>query len=272
MQISLILSLVLTSACRAWDGILLDSYYGGTQVMYPNTPNYTAFATDFHLPHNSLAAAVNVNGIVYFIGGANATWHAQAIVTKFDPITSTATTVQRLQTARYLHDATIVGDTIIVCGGWGSTALDSCEQSNINVTTWTYITPLPANLYGHALVTLNGSAYVIGGWSYNNGSTYTNVTSTVYMWNGVNTWTPKHVLPTDRTVHNAVALSNNTALVCGGYVGTQATSTCLIYTVSTDTWMSAASMSTNRTHLGLVVSEGVLNNCFFKIVEGDFSL
>jgi hypothetical protein len=172
---------------------------------------------------------------------------------RFNPATNTTSTAQALQTVRVNHGATVVNNTIIVCGGFdGSNYLTSCEQSNADVTVWTYITALSVAVAYYAMVTLNGSAYVIGGYSAT-----TNTVATVYMWNGVNAWVTKSSLPEPRDSHNAVVLNGDTALVCGGEVGGLTSSTCRVYTASTNTWTTASTMAQPRRYFGLVMSDGM---------------
>ncbi len=128
--------------------------------------------------------------------------------------------------------------------------LSSCEQSDVGVTSWTNITSLPTTLYALAMVTLLGKAYVIGGYD---GAT---ATTSVRMYDGVSTWTPKSAMSPGRYAHKALALDDDRALVCGGYTSTYV-NTCVIYTASTDTWTTAPAMAQVRSYFNLVMSEGM---------------
>jgi len=125
--------------------------------------------------------------------------------------------------------------------------ISSCEQSNVGVTSWTNITSLPTPvLYDLAMVTLLGKAYVIGGRDGGNV-----VQTSVYMYD------TKAPMSPGRSGHAGLALDNDRALVCGGYVSGAVVSTCAIYTASTDTWTTAPAMAqAARIHFNLVMSEG----------------
>ena len=144
--------------------------------------------------------------------------------------------------------------------GWtttGNVDISSCEQSNVNVTLWTTITPLPTVMHYLAMVTLNGKAYIIGGID----SSGTALTS-VYMYDGVSIWTLKTgggVMPAGRYAHAALALDTDRALVCGGKVqaGT-ALASCIIYTASTNTWSTTPpAMAQTRFAFNLVMSQSM---------------
>jgi hypothetical protein len=106
--------------CRAsWNGIVSDNNAAGgnTQLILPNDVPHTVGNVSFGLPHYSTAVAVrHPDGNVYFIGGhTGSTW--SAAVTKFNPDTNTSSAAASLNTPRDSHAATVVGNTIIVCGG-----------------------------------------------------------------------------------------------------------------------------------------------------------
>jgi hypothetical protein len=246
-----IILLLFTPCYNAWNGIIAVSSVGkgGVQLIYPSTPNYTSYAPSFNIPLAERGAAVYFNSNAYFIGG-HIGGVPQSTVTKFDPITNTSTTVAPLHTARYDHDVTVVSNTLIVCAGTlsSSTYTGTCERSNTVVSSWTFITPLPAVLMGSSMVTLNNSPYVIGG--YDSAS----IVATVYMWDGVSTWQTKQPIPSARYTHNAVELTNNTALVCGGTIsGNADVATCYVYTATTNTWTAVANMAAIRSYHGLVM-------------------
>ena len=132
----------------------------------------------------------------------------------------------------------------------GFVTLSSCEQSNVGVTSWTNITPLPAGIWGLAMVTLLGKAYVFGG------SNGTSSQTSVSMYDDVSVWVAKAAMSPGRYGHAALALDDDRALVCGGN-STTVVSTCDIYTASTDTWTTAPNMAQGRASFNLVMSEGM---------------
>ncbi len=117
--IVIILQFVL---CRAWNGIVIDNgdYSDGTQLILPNSVPHTVGNVTFGLPHCEGAAAVrHPDGNAYFIGGANRFGDQDyfAAVTKFNPATNTSSAAASMNIRRSKHAATVVGNTIIVCGG-----------------------------------------------------------------------------------------------------------------------------------------------------------
>ncbi len=105
--------------CRAWNGIVSDNNAAGgyTQLILPNDVPHTVGNVNFGLPHYTRAVAVrHPDGNAYFIGGYNGTDYISA-VTKFNPDTNTSSPAASMNTPRERHAATVVGNTIIVCGG-----------------------------------------------------------------------------------------------------------------------------------------------------------
>jgi hypothetical protein len=252
-QLGFIFILLKCLLCNAWNGIIVDTKTG-TFLIQPNqVPHVTNVS--FGLPNYKLGAAVTLpDGNAYFIGGCNSSNVATTRVTRFSPSTNTSTPAAPMNIARCNHAATVVNNTIIVCGGWNaatSTNIASCEQSSIGVTSWTSIAPLPAAAAtsNHAMVTLNGNAYVMGG--------YPNLTL-VYMYNGT-TWITKAPLSSPgREAPQALALDINRALICGGYVPIATSATCVIYTASTNAYSPAPAMVKTRGLFSLVMSESML--------------
>src|SRR5690349_5748968 len=107
--------------CRAsWNGIVIenDATNGNTQLILPNAVPHTVGSVNFGLPHYQGAVAVrHPDGNAYFTGGYLGGISVTAAVTKLNPNTNTSITVASLITGRRLHGATVVGSTIIVCGG-----------------------------------------------------------------------------------------------------------------------------------------------------------
>ena len=106
--------------CRAsWNGIVSDNNAAGgnTQLILPNDVPHTVGNVNFGLPHYVYAVAVrHPDGNAYFTGGWTGSAYSAA-VKKFDPNTNTSSAAASMNTPRYLHAATVVGNTIIVCGG-----------------------------------------------------------------------------------------------------------------------------------------------------------
>ena len=112
--------------CRAWNGIVIDNeaWVGNTQLILPNGVPHTVGNVNFGLPHYFAAVAVrHPDGNAYFTGGVTqegldlADAVMRATVTKFNPNTNTSSAAASMNTPRMQHAATVVNNTIIVCGG-----------------------------------------------------------------------------------------------------------------------------------------------------------
>ena len=114
--IVIILQFVL---CRAWNGIVVDSDAAGgnSQLILPNDVPHTVENVNFGLPHYYGAVAVrHPDGNAYFTGGYNDSGYSAA-VTKLNLDTNTSSAAASMNTPRSKHAATVVNNTIIVCGG-----------------------------------------------------------------------------------------------------------------------------------------------------------
>jgi len=115
--IVIILQFVL---CRAWNGIVSDNdvSQGSTQLILPNGVPHTVGNVNFGLPHYTCAVAVrHPDGNAYFMGGVTVSNTYINAVTKLNPNTNTSSAAASLNISRSDHAATVVGNTIIVCGG-----------------------------------------------------------------------------------------------------------------------------------------------------------
>jgi hypothetical protein len=180
MLSTILLLLFSTNAISAWSGILMDGVLGNTQLYVSGNPPINTTNVNFGLPHFQGQAAVILNGNAYFIGGLiNGT--AANLVTIFNPSTNTSTTGAPLNDARVYHAATVVGNTIIVCGGMMYYSYStSCEQYNPSTQKWNMITSLPTLSAIPVMATLNNRAYTFDGSDTCDNSTL------VYMLDGQN--------------------------------------------------------------------------------------
>jgi hypothetical protein len=245
---------------HAWSGIVIDAGGpGSTQLYVPdnrstNTPN-----VDFGLSHFYAQAAVVLNARAYFTGGTN---HSQTnAVTIFNPSTNRSTAGVPMNIARYVHAATVVNDTILVCGGHnGSTSLSSCEQYTPSTHKWNMITPLPAPTANFVMITLHNRAYTFGG------SGACSSPSAVYMFDG--RWIRRSsFLGVPYEDHAGIALDTDRALICGGQASNGrscgAVSDCFIYSALSDEWTRAKPMTTVRTGHTMVMFKG--ENCVRRL-------
>ncbi len=150
-----------------------------------------------------------------------------------------------MNSARYLHAATVVNDTILVCGGWNESAIIAeCEQFNDATQTWNVIAPLPAPIYSFSMLTLHNRVYSFGR------NCLDDLPRAVCMFDGQN-WINKTALA-DGSVcdHAGVALDTDRALICGGLAFINGSShyvpDCQIYSASSDSWTKVAPMAQIR--------------------------
>ncbi len=252
IMVTFVLLIFSTTGLHAWSGILLDgSGVGGTQLYIPSTPAVNKPNVKFGLPHYLAPAAVMLNGKAYFIGGRTGDTGLNS-VTVFDPSTNKSKSAARLIEGRSNHAATVVNNTIIVCGG--SVNLSSCEQYTPATNKWHMIASLPLSAFEVALVTLNNQVYSFGG------DCLSPEPRPVYMFDGHN-WLNKTSLPGGSICdHAALALDTNRALICGGLAfvdnWSQYVPDCQIYSASTDSWEGMAPMAEVRSGHSMVMFEG----------------
>jgi hypothetical protein len=259
MLSTILLFLFSTNAIAAWSGILMDGRNGHTQLYIPGNPPANTPNVNFGLSHLEGQAAVMLNENGYFTGGQfleNDT--ITNLVTIFNLSTNTSTTGTPLNAPRSGHAATVVSDTIIVCGGYYNypTALSSCEQYNSTTQKWNMITSLPTPSATFVMATLNNRAYTFG-TSYGGAC---GVVPSVYMFDGQN-WEPRSsIAGLPYSDHAGVALDTDRALICGGEAykegWCQPVSDCFIYSASSNSWTHAASMTQNRCLHSMVMFEG----------------
>jgi N-acetylneuraminic acid mutarotase len=241
------------------NAILLDGQNGKTQIYIPGSPIISMSNMSFGLPNFYGATAVMFNGEAYFIGGEDNQYYDT--VTIFDPNTNETHIGSPLNQARAYFKATVVSDSIILCGGlFDTTILSSCETFNEITQKWEYIAPLPIALLSFGMVTLNGYAYVFGGRTEDTSDMCRN-TGDVYKYNG-SAWLQLLSMPHPLRNHAVVALDNDRALVCGGTSSKgnecHISKECHVYSAIDNKWDKVAPMAHNRSQHTMVVYNGVV--------------
>ena len=244
-----------TNGIAAWSGIVIDGGHDGTptQLYIPGNPPINTPNVDFGLSHLDGQAAVMLNGKAYFIGGA----YTNA-VTIFDPTTNKSTSGTPMNVARELHAATVVGDTILVCGGKDDddNYLSSCEQYTPSTQKWNMIASLSAQTAYFVMATLNNRAYTFG----NGVASCSSSPPPVYMFDGQSWVSRSSIVGLPYSSHAGVAIDTDRALICGGYAykngSCPCVSDCFIYSASSDSWTKAASMAQIRYAHSMVMFEG----------------
>jgi hypothetical protein len=250
-----LLLLSTSGRLHAWTAIVLDGAYAKTQLYIPGNPSVNMPNVNFGLSNLRRQAAVMLNGSAYFIGGGTATNY----VAIFDPMTNRSTSSALMNVARYSHAATVVGDTIIVCGGCNqSNCTASCEQFTLAANEWNMITSLPAPTSSFVMATLNNRVYTFGG------SAACGSAPPVYMFDGQNWVSRSSIASLPNQDHAGVAIDTDRALICGGQASDscQTVSDCFIYSALSNNWTNAASMAQIRSDHTMVIFEGNLSQYF----------
>jgi outer membrane protein assembly factor BamB len=166
-----------------------------------------------------------------------------------------------LNTARYVHTASLLPDeNVLVAGGEVSSfiASASAELYVAASATWTATGSLNAARYAHTASLLPngevGLVLVAGG--YNNGAL-----SSAELYDAPSgTWTATGSLNTGRYFHTATLLSNGMVLVAGGIdVMGNALASAELYDRASGTWTATGSLNTGRyEHTATLLSNGMV--------------
>jgi hypothetical protein len=156
--------------------------------------------------------------------------------------------------SRYNYGMTLLGNDVLVCGGWDGQYHSSCALYIVSLNEWaaaTIIPPLPVAMNQFPMINLHTRPYVFGGDASDV------IVNTVYTFDASNAWATR--TPMERAVylHTALTLDTNTALVCGGSNGSAAQSECFSYAATEDVWSPAAQMITARYLHGMAVYKGL---------------
>ncbi len=172
----------------------------------------------------------------------------------WDTSTKTWRTGQNKPTPAANVGAAVIGDTVIVPGGYTFSGAPTAvvEAYHPISDTWTTLTPLPAPRFAYAIATYHGKVYVFGGWD---GSSYAN---TVFIYDpATDRWTNGSPLPIGRGFAGAAAL-NDAIYVVGGYANEHEFDRCDRYVPREDRWEDCAPMSVGRGGLSLLPVGGRL--------------
>lgn len=182
-----------------------------------------------------LTASVASTGVItaHATSGAKATITAALNGVSSPAVTVTVTTASSIAstdliTARYDHTATLLLDgSVLVGGGYNSTALASAELYDPISKTWTTAGNMGVARRDHTAILLlpSGQVLLIGGGAgpglndLDSAEMYTPSAGTP----GTGTWTSyRGILQTPRSYHTATLLNTNKVLVVGGGVNNSA--------------------------------------------------
>lgn len=154
--------------------------------------------------------AASLGGMLYAVGGLDASGIASAQVDRFDPSTGTWTTVAPMPSPRAAMGAAVAGGALFVAGGEIGGALQSSAFRYDPATGWSTIADLPTPRTGTAAASLGGRVWVIGG---SNGVPV----ATVEVYDpSTGVWTPSTSLPEPLWMPAATTFDNR-VWVIGGF-------------------------------------------------------
>ena len=147
-----------------------------------------------------------------------------------------------LNTARYVHSATLLpSGKVLIAGGWGASG-SSTEVYYPIANTWTPGDPLNIARFSHTATLLpNGKVLVAQGRSPG----YESLASVELYDPDMDTWTSLASLNIARVYHTATLLPSGSVLVTGGFDGSNSLASAEVYDPGTNTWTTVASLETS---------------------------
>lgn len=198
------------------------------------------------------AAATSLEGLVYVIGGRNASG-ASAKCWSYDPDTSVWTPIADKLTAVNNAQAVILAGKIWVPGGdSNATITNKLEVYDPKTKAWTEQASMPEARSGYGIAAIDGRMYVFGGWD---GS---QVRSETFVYDpATNTWSQDKPMPTARA-YMATATVDGKVYVLGGESSSGALAINEVYTPvlrSQGNWTTSEPMPVARSHFTSVASD-----------------
>src|SRR6266550_4267395 len=173
-----------------------------------------------------------------------------------EPASGTWTVTGSLNTARYLHTATLLPNgMVLVAGGLDSNlnALDSAELYDPASGSWTVTGSLNTARYYHTATLLpNGMVLVAGG---------ENALPSAELYDPASgTWTVAGNLNSGRTAHTATLLPNGMVLVAGGFDSNSiAFASAELYDPASGTWTATGNLNNARAfHTATLLPNGIV--------------
>ena len=209
----------------------VDALIPETEMYNPASDGWTDRAP---LPTpRSLLGAAAIGGIIYAVGGIDAT-NISAVVEAYDPATNVWTTKAPLPTARYGMKLGVVGGLLYAVGGYeGGIPTDRVDAYDPALNSWSPRAPMPSpHTWGGAGV-VGGILYVAGGY----GPVSDHVTNEMHAYDPVaDKWTTRAPMPSTGQQFG-VAVLNGLMYRIGGFVETAFPATeMLSYDPAADAW------------------------------------
>ena len=177
------------------------------------------------------------------------------------------TATGRLNTARYLHTATLLNNgTVLVAGGYGDSVLSSAEIYTPSAGTFAFTGSLHGARYYHTATLLNnGMVLIVGGYS----ASATAMSSAELYNPSTGTFTTTGSLNVARYGHTATLLNTGMVLITGGFGSSSAAlSSAEIYNPSTGTFTVTGSLATARAYHTATILNSGLNSGMVLVAGG----
>ncbi|XP_054167727.1 kelch-like protein 4 [Oppia nitens] len=152
--------------------------------------------------------------------------------------------------------ATVLNDTLYVCGGYISdeqTGTNSCEYFKQESNEWKFLPSMTRKHHYHQLVAHSGYLYSIGGNVNNDDNRASNFVEKYDLAN--KSWTPVASMINERSSFGSVSFMDK-LYVCGGQDASDDTgnalNSCEIYDSISDKWIQMAPMQETRVYMELL--------------------
>jgi N-acetylneuraminic acid mutarotase len=223
---------------------------GANEAYNPATNTWTTMAP-MPTPRWSLGVAA-LNGIIYVVGGSEGCYPPSTVVEAYDPSTNLWSEKAPFPTSPNGFGVTtpqigVINGILYVAGGQDTVGpyFSTLYAYDPVANTWSTKAAMPDARASGAGAVVNGSLYVVGGYSLSGFAT-----STFAYDPTSNTWSTKAPM-SDRRSDLAAATVNNDIYAMGdGDATTNFLNTMEAYDPAADTWTTLASMPTPRAGLG----------------------
>ena len=152
----------------------------------------------------ALACSAVYNGMVWLIGGMDATRDPLQSTEAWDPRTNTWSFCGVLNEGRYGAVAEVVGDSLVVAGGFSRGRRLATAEAYNPATGWVMLPPMPCPAYDATSCVLDGCLCVVGGAG----------SDQLQVWDG-SEWVVRASLPRPRR-SAAVVVRDGRVVVAGG--------------------------------------------------------
>lgn len=201
-------------------------------------------------------ATVAVDGLIYRIGGQDASNTHYNTVESYNPSTDAWTSRANLPNTRSRHAAAVFDGLIYVSGGFSTTTsavesrMDSYDPAS---NDWTSRAALPAARLQHGMVASGGYIYSIGGGD----SGFTAVGDANRYDPVANSWSGIAATGANR-MYFAHGEVGGRPVIAGGFTGSGALDTVQAYDAGLDDWIGLAAMPDARRESAFAVHDGKL--------------